>query len=116
MHKLFSSSTLYPSKSHKLLFFALIVQTSRYLARALEDLLETVLAVGVRLLQIILLLVQVRHLLGQSLTLRFQSLLHIWDRCAHEPNILLLLPSWWGRVTGFIHLSNTLVHLCVGRQ
>jgi hypothetical protein len=38
-------------------------------ARALEYLLQTVLAVRIRLLQVVLLLIQVRHLLGQRLAL-----------------------------------------------
>ena len=54
-------------------------------ARALEHLLEAVLAVRVRLLQVVLLLVQIRHLSLQSRLLCAQSLLHIWNWCANEP-------------------------------
>lgn len=54
-------------------------------ARPLQHLLEAVLAIRVRLLQIILLLVQIGHFFGQRLALILQSLLDIWNRRADEP-------------------------------
>jgi hypothetical protein len=95
---------------------AFILQASGNSACTLQHLLKTVLAVGVCLLQVILLLVQIGHLLSQSLSLRLQTLLYVWNRRAHKPNVLLLLPSRWGGVTGAIHLSNALVHFRVGWQ
>lgn len=57
-----------------------------HLARTFQHLLKTVLAVRIRLLQIILLLIKIRHFLDQSLTLILQSLLHIGNRRAHKPS------------------------------
>jgi len=54
-------------------------------ARTLEHLLEAVLAIRVCLLQVVLLLVQIRHLLGQRLALSLQSLLYIRNGCEDEP-------------------------------
>jgi hypothetical protein len=56
------------------------------LSRTLKHLLETVLTIRIRLLQIILLLIQIPHLLCQRLTLLLEPLLHIWDGCANKPN------------------------------
>jgi hypothetical protein len=56
-------------------------------ARTLQHLLQTVLAIRIRLLKIILLLIQIRHLLGQRLTLSLQALLHVWNSCADKPSL-----------------------------
>ena len=96
--------------------------------RALKHLLKAVLAVRIRLLKVILLLIQIRHLLVQSLTLLLEPLLHIWNRRADEPiHIksvsafhLIPLPPPQSRGansdTCNLHLADTLIHLCLCRQ
>ena len=64
-----------------------------------EHLLEAVLAIRIRLFQVVFLLVQIGHLLVQRFTLILESLLYIWDRCADKPKsqrlvspLLLIFP------------------------
>lgn len=85
------TSTL--SSARRSVSLALCLDPDNLSACTLENMFKAILAVCVRLLQIILLLVQIRQFLGQHLTLILQSLLNIWNWCADKPGHFVNAPT-----------------------
>lgn len=79
-----------------------------------EYLLQALLAVLIRLLQIVFLLVEICHVRLELTTLRSKSLLHIRDWCVYEPmnHTLTLSPTYisqgGSRLTSCLHLRTLL--------